>query len=180
MDTTNVCKGTTCKGKPCKRTVKSGDYCCYHTPKPIQEKEKLPIKKVEEKPKKLYPKSTFDKLDECCVCIENLSDDDYLSCGHWIHTSCVVKSGKQECPICRAEIILTDQDKSQLEKIAKDRRDEEVEEQHRRLTSNEDPEIVNYLENIIMLALMNDIENMRIGHQPSEILRPLFLVYRRR
>lgn len=176
-----VCKGTTVRGKNCKRLVKDGDYCCYHTSKPeCKESKILKPKKVEETSKiqkKAYPKSKFEKLDECCVCVEALTDEDYLSCGHWIHTSCVVKSGKQECPICRTELILSEQDREQIRKIAKAREDEEVEAQHQSLRNEE---VINH---IITLAFLNEIENRRIGGQQisdESVVRQLFIVYRRR
>jgi hypothetical protein len=30
-----------------------------------------------------------------------------LSCGHWIHVECVIKSGKKECPMCKSQLKFT-------------------------------------------------------------------------
>lgn len=46
--------------------------------------------------------------EECPVCIEEFCQkDEPLSCGHWIHRSCVIRSGKAECPVCRSSLELT-------------------------------------------------------------------------
>ena len=43
-----------------------------------------------------------DRPQECPVCYNKLSQVTRpLSCGHYVHKSCVIKSGKSECPICR-------------------------------------------------------------------------------
>ncbi len=53
------------------------------------------------------PLKILEKSEECSVCLESLSDcKEPLKCGHWIHKSCVIKSGKNKCPICRFSIYL--------------------------------------------------------------------------
>ena len=48
-----------------------------------------------------------EKPDECCVCFDTLNEtDSALSCGHYIHMECIVKSKKSTCPICREYIKL--------------------------------------------------------------------------
>ena len=48
-----------------------------------------------------------DKPEECCVCCEKFNESDSnLSCGHYVHMSCILKSKKSTCPLCREYIIL--------------------------------------------------------------------------
>jgi len=43
-----------------------------------------------------------DRPTDCPVCYNKLSQVTRpLSCGHYVHKSCIIKSGKSECPICR-------------------------------------------------------------------------------
>lgn len=47
----------------------------------------------------------FPKPDTCPVCFCSIHQTRRpLQCGHWIHRTCVIKSGKAECPICRHEL----------------------------------------------------------------------------
>lgn len=50
---------------------------------------------------------------DCVVCTEEFTplDAKLEPCGHWIHKKCIFKSGKTICPICRAELILTKDEK---------------------------------------------------------------------
>lgn len=50
----------------------------------------------------------YEKPDECIICLEKFDekDDKPLSCGHWVHESCIIAWGKRQCPICRQFIIL--------------------------------------------------------------------------
>lgn len=43
-------------------------------------------------------------MDECAVCFEELSSNDVLECKHKIHSDCIIKSCKAECPICRQHL----------------------------------------------------------------------------
>jgi len=56
----------------------------------------------------------YDKPNECPVCYEVLRTSKPLSCGHWVHKKCIVKSLKNECPICRKEVELTDLEKVEI------------------------------------------------------------------
>jgi hypothetical protein len=41
--------------------------------------------------------------EECAVCMDG--ELKYpLSCGHWVHVECVIKSGKKECPMCKENL----------------------------------------------------------------------------
>jgi hypothetical protein len=48
---------------------------------------------------------------ECCVCTENIYKKTKLICGHHIHKECIIKSGKNECPICRKNVLQSKKDK---------------------------------------------------------------------
>jgi gas vesicle protein len=66
-------------------------------------------KKVKETTKKVkdsIKKWKFDKPEECPVCFESLSNQKIpLECDHWVHSKCIKKSGKAQCPICRKELL---------------------------------------------------------------------------
>ena len=54
------------------------------------------------------PFQNLERDDECKVCYEPFTDkDNPLLCGHCIHRECVIKWGKEQCPICRGNIPLT-------------------------------------------------------------------------
>lgn len=56
-----------------------------------------------------------DRPDECVVCTEPFGHDNPLiPCGHWVHLSCIYKSGKGECPICREKLDLTEEQKANI------------------------------------------------------------------
>ena len=43
--------------------------------------------------------------EQCSACFELMGKDyDPLICGHWIHKTCLYKTRKTICPICRADI----------------------------------------------------------------------------
>jgi hypothetical protein len=88
-----VCCGTTLKGKSCKnKTFEKYNYCKLH-----------------------YNKFRLCKEENCPVCMESLDNVKVpLSCSHWIHKSCILKWGKDECPICRSKIKLTSVERRKL------------------------------------------------------------------
>ena len=47
---------------------------------------------------------------ECPVCFEDISQSSLLSCGHKIHSKCIILSKKICCPMCRQHIKLTRDD----------------------------------------------------------------------
>jgi len=54
------------------------------------------------------PLKNLEKPEECSICLEEFHETDKaLKCGHWVHKSCIIKSGKNQCPICRFEIYLS-------------------------------------------------------------------------
>jgi len=65
--------------------------------------------------KVVYNSNVYPKPDECCVCYENIVENDRLSCGHYIHKQCIINSQKPQCSICRQDIELSQED---LDKIS--------------------------------------------------------------
>jgi hypothetical protein len=46
-----------------------------------------------------------DKPENCFICCEKLEEiDNALSCGHFMHRYCFLKSKKTSCPQCRQEV----------------------------------------------------------------------------
>ena len=90
-----VCKGFTLKGKQCKNKVfEEYDYCKIH-----------------------YQKFRLEKPDECPVCSEDITNVQVpLSCSHWVHRNCVVKWGKEKCPVCMSDIKLTTNERKKIHK----------------------------------------------------------------
>ncbi len=92
------CKGKTVEGKKCRAHITRDGYCRWHA-----------------------PKSNNDPPDECVVCYEPFEElQRPLDCGHWIHKTCIQKSGDAMqdtraqdgyppiyvciCPVCRAPV----------------------------------------------------------------------------
>jgi len=47
----------------------------------------------------------FPRPKDCPVCYKSLHQCVRpLECHHWVHRSCIRKSGKSQCPICRKEL----------------------------------------------------------------------------
>ena len=57
---------------------------------------------------------TCEKPNECPVCYEALEDLKPLSCGHWVHKSCIIKSKKDKCPMCREKVKLTRREREDM------------------------------------------------------------------
>ena len=55
-----------------------------------------------------------EKPSECPVCYESLNEDKALSCGHWVHKSCIIKSKKDNCPMCRQKVKLTRREREDI------------------------------------------------------------------
>jgi hypothetical protein len=58
------------------------------------------------------PDKTYEKEEECHVCCEPITEP--LSCGHFVHTKCIVMSKKCSCPFCFKSVLLSDQEYEQL------------------------------------------------------------------
>lgn len=105
------CCGTTVKGKPCKNQV----YKILDSEKKIYTNSQYC--------KRHHEKFRLEKPEECPICMEELTNVHVpLSCSHWVHRQCIVKWGKDKCPICRTEIKLTSSEKRQIRKLHKHKR----------------------------------------------------------
>ena len=89
------------------------------------------------KHKKIYK---FEKPEECPICMNDMKNEKYPlrgevegKCGHWVHHSCVVSSGKQECPICREKVKLNKEQQKQLLEIQKKNKKEKEQEERREI-----------------------------------------------
>lgn len=49
-----------------------------------------------------------DRPEECPICSEGIKDETSLTCGHWICSECVINLEKEECPLCRSSLVLSD------------------------------------------------------------------------
>jgi hypothetical protein len=45
------------------------------------------------------------KKEDCCVCLESTYDGECCEGKHFIHKNCIIKSGKDSCPLCRRETL---------------------------------------------------------------------------
>lgn len=70
----------------------------------------------------------LEKPEECPVCLEEFkADEEPWSCGHYVHRSCITKSMKAECPLCRTKLKLTLEEENQI----RNRSNREREQQNR-------------------------------------------------
>lgn len=59
----------------------------------------------------------LEPQEECAVCIESITADQPLLCGHYIHRKCIIPAQKIECPLCRAPVILSAAEMKERERI---------------------------------------------------------------
>jgi hypothetical protein len=71
--------------------------------------------------------TAFEKSDECPICLEkfNINEIPLIPCNHWICQDCVIKTGKNECPICRTTVEFDGKNKQKMAKSIK-KRDKEL------------------------------------------------------
>ncbi len=113
-----ICQGITLSGKQCHRKIKNQQYCYQHR-KTLQSGI---TKYIQTKPK------------ECIICCESLANQRRaLACGHWIHKICIIESAKAECPICRTKLNLGTRALNRIDKLAKKRVAEYLEEEEEEL-----------------------------------------------
>lgn len=53
---------------------------------------------------------------ECPVCFESINEN-CLSCGHYIHRDCLIKSKKTTCPMCKKEVEMSFSELERLYKV---------------------------------------------------------------
>ena len=59
-----------------------------------------------------HPDKMYEKEEECHVCCEPIQEP--LSCGHFVHTKCIVLSKKCTCPFCFKSVLLSDDEYAQM------------------------------------------------------------------
>lgn len=91
------------------------------------------FKKLKSKKIKISTK-LLDKTDDCPVCCEDISNlKSPLSCGHWIHTECVVLSGNPVCPMCKEKVKLNKKSLTKCKSIGKKMKKEKEEEEEKEI-----------------------------------------------
>lgn len=103
------CHGQTAKGNDCQRRVRDGErYCHSHRNQNdvIVEMPVVAMPEVVSDPITISHNEDIPSGEECVVCCEDLYKEPPLPCSHRIHLSCIEKSMKAECPICRAPLSL--------------------------------------------------------------------------
>jgi hypothetical protein len=72
-------------------------------------------------------------LGECPICYEDLKMIDFTitKCGHTFHSSCLFKAMEQnlDCPMCRCQLLVVQEDEEEDEDEDEDEEDEEEEEE---------------------------------------------------
>ncbi len=58
--------------------------------------------------------------EDCVICTESVKQP--ISCGHWLHFECIMKTGKKECPLCMMTLKLTQEEQQQFKKHNKNKR----------------------------------------------------------
>lgn len=59
-----------------------------------------------------------EKPQDCPVCFESLANENKtLSCGHWVHKECVIKSKKDCCPLCRQTVELSIEEQYRIQEL---------------------------------------------------------------
>jgi Ring finger domain len=86
------CDEHTCQSKRCKNqkdaSSRGGNYCSEHK-----------------------KQCALEKPEECPVCLEALDEKEQpWPCGHYVHSNCIVKGMKPECPLCREKLPLCPSD----------------------------------------------------------------------
>jgi hypothetical protein len=104
-----------------------------------------------------------EKPQDCPVCFESLDNENKtLSCGHWVHTECVIKSKKDCCPLCRQTVKLSLEEQYRLQEL----QHQEKREESPRLALNEEFNRVvsRYIQNYIDM----DIEEEEYYEEDEE------------
>lgn len=83
-----------------------------------------------------------ERQDDCHVCCDSI--DEPLSCGHWIHIDCVVKTGRPNCPLCKRVVSMSCENAVKMEQIKNTKKRQQEEMERRELLNtypNQDPRI---------------------------------------
>jgi len=104
-----------------------------------------------------------DKPEDCPICCESMdSQKEALECGHWVHTECIVKSAKAQCPICRKSLISSKTDMAEIKRLHLKYGNERTEEEQRELVEG-------HRELVEVMSQMSQIREREIlGIAPSQ------------
>ncbi|MDD4930607.1 MAG: RING finger domain-containing protein [Candidatus Colwellbacteria bacterium] len=93
-----TCCVKTKRGSLCKNKIyNGGKYCKLH-----------------------HKQFSLEKPEDCPICMESLHNVDRPThCGHWIHKDCLMKWKEDTCPMCRAPIKFTAEEKRIKRRIHK-------------------------------------------------------------
>lgn len=128
-----------CKYPKCRKRCATEDICCKEHSKVL---------------------TVFEKPEECPICLEKFSSEiPLIPCNHWICQECVIKTGKNECPVCRTIVDFDGQNKKKMEKSMK-KRDKELKEEQ----ENNDREFARTLQ-----QQLNGITRMYVLHDRVNI-----------
>jgi hypothetical protein len=126
------CQGKTAKGELCKRKVVADcGYCKSHLSQwnGMKCADSMNLTKEEWK----QEESSMEEED-CPVCTDPLSKKDVIEgCHHRVHIDCIIKSGKDECPLCRGPVHLKATQRKKLERIQRKYKKEEIREETRQV-----------------------------------------------
>ena len=68
--------------------------------------------------------------EDCAICMENYSQQP-LSCGHWIHFECIIKTEKKECPMCQNGLSFTREQNKQFNQYQREMQQKREQEKER-------------------------------------------------
>lgn len=166
-----ICKGITNKGINCKRNILKGTYCHNHKSQGlcigITKNGDNCKKKVSNNNKfcNIHTKKwNNEKPNECPICFEPMNEKRPLECGHWIHRSCILKSNKCECAICR-KVLMEKYIVTNMKPLEIIEEDENID----NININ-----INYDENGIILELDIEENTLFSRDQMEEIIELLF------
>jgi hypothetical protein len=93
--------------KPVRKSTSKKTKCLFSECKTNASYE-TPNGKCYAKHKEMYK---LEKPSECAICFCKIQEGEKpLNCGHWFHKGCIMQCIKLSCPICRADIRLSDTD----------------------------------------------------------------------
>lgn len=68
-------------------------------------------------------KHSPSEMTDCVICLEKYDTSVEVPldpCGHEIHMDCIYQSGRERCPICRANLKLTEIQKKKMKEVVYD------------------------------------------------------------
>ncbi len=158
-----ICQGITLSGKPCHRKIKNQLYCYQHR-RALQSSGIIQYRQT--------------KPLECIICCESLANQRRaLACGHWIHNICILESAKAECPICRSKLNLGKRATNHIDKLAKKREAEYIEEEEEELRVELQQQVAGLITPALrerIHEVVGDLLDETINIDASDVLNDIF------